>query len=84
MPGLPERVICRVCQSVPSAGHAELFHLIDIQVQKNRQTDPFQIYIPKQSVFAGSGRPFHLPGFLTASFAGSIWQCNYDYMNALK
>ena len=23
-------------------------------------------------------------GLPTASFAGSIWQCNYDYMNALK
>ena len=35
LPGLPERVICRVCQSVSSARPAGLFQLIDIHVQTN-------------------------------------------------
>ena len=35
LPGLPERVICRVRQSASSAGPAGLFHLIDIHVQTN-------------------------------------------------
>ena len=84
LPGLSERVICRACRTVSSDRYT-CTDLSDLDSrQTNRQTDPFHIYIPKQLVFAGSGRPFYLPGLPTASFAGSIWQCNNDYMNALK